>query len=163
MAKQIDRETLVRRHLPGVWRYLRFMGCDREQADDLTQETFLVFLRKPFDYHGSASTSAYLRKTARYILLEARRARPDHNELDAGNMVFAETAGESDGQDYLDALRECEQTLIGKALEAVRLCYRDRRNHEQIAVELDMKPNGVKTLLQRARQHLRDCIERRLR
>ncbi|MEZ5991227.1 MAG: sigma-70 family RNA polymerase sigma factor [Planctomycetota bacterium] len=165
MAEQLDRETLVRRHHLGVWRYLRFMGCDRSQADDLTQETFLVFLRKPFDYLGHESTSAYLRKIARFIFLEARRQTSRGNEtaLDEADRVFAETAGESVGNEYLDALRECEQTLVGKARDAVKLQYGQQRSLEDIAEALDMKPNGVKTLLQRARAHLRDCIERRLR
>ena len=165
MAEQLDRETLVRRHHVGVWRYLRFLGCEREQADDLTQETFLVFLRKPFDYHGHASTSAYLRKIARFIYLEARRRRAttDTATIEEAERVFAETAGESDGADYLDALAECVKTLAGKAGDAVKLQYGEQRSQEEIAELLGMKPNGIKTLLQRARAHLRDCIERRLR
>ena len=165
MAEQFDRETLVRRHHVGVWRYLRFLGCRREQADDLTQATFLVFLRKPFDYHGHTSTSAYLRKIARFIFLEARRrsSSADVPTIEEAEQIFAETAGESDGGEYLDALAECVKTLAGKAGEAVKLQYAEQRTQEEIGELLGMKPNGVKTLLQRARAHLRDCIERRLR
>ena len=168
MATQYDRETLVRDRLRGVWRYLRFLGCDRSLADDLTQETFIVFLRKPFDYQGPEPTSAYLRNIARYVYLESRR-QSGHNhdhlrtDLDTADSVFTEQAGSSDGDLYLEALQECEKTLAGRAQAAVYGFYRDHRTHQQIATEIDMKPNGVKTLLQRARQHLRDCIERRLR
>ena len=34
-------EDLIRRHQSGVWRYLRFLGCPPELADDLTQEAKL--------------------------------------------------------------------------------------------------------------------------
>ena len=158
-----DRETLVRRHHLGVWRYLRFLGADRTLADDLTQETFLVFLRKPFTFQGHEPTAAYLRGIARYTYLEARRQRSSEPAMDAADAVFVECAGESQGDAYFDALQECERTLAGKAREAVQLQYRDQLSLEAIGAALEMKANGVKTLLQRARQHLRDCIERRLR
>ena len=52
-AMMTERQTqladLVRQHQAGVWRYLRFLGCDRPLADDLTQETFLAVLETPFD------------------------------------------------------------------------------------------------------------------
>ncbi|MCZ7604560.1 MAG: sigma-70 family RNA polymerase sigma factor [Planctomycetota bacterium] len=163
MATDPDRETLVRRHHLGVWRYLRFLGADRALADDLTQETFLVFLRKPFNFMGHESTAGYLRGIARYVWLEERRSTVTTAELDAADAAFAQHAGPSEGDDYLDALRECEKTLAGKAREAVQLQYRDRLSLEQIGETLDMKPNGVKTMLQRARQHLRECVERRLK
>ena len=163
MPTDPDRETLVQRHHLGVWRYLRFLGADRTLADDLTQETFLVFLRKPFNYYGHESTAGYLRGIARYVWLEARRQQPPEATMDAADQVFAEYAGASEGNDYLDALRQCEQTLAGKAREAVQLQYRDQLSLDEIGDALEMKANGVKTLLQRARQHLRDCIERRMR
>ena len=76
---------------------------------------------------------------------------------------FADNAGESDGDAYVAALKECIETLAGKAKEAVGLRYRERLGEDEIATCFDMKPNGVKTLLQRARRHLRECIERRVR
>jgi RNA polymerase sigma-70 factor (ECF subfamily) len=70
---EFDPEQVIREHLRGVWRYLRVIGCDPATADDLTQETFLVFLRKPFDYLGSEPTAAYLRQIARLAYLELAR------------------------------------------------------------------------------------------
>lgn len=40
--RQADMAGLVRAHQAGVWRYLRFLGCHPDEADDLTQETFLA-------------------------------------------------------------------------------------------------------------------------
>jgi RNA polymerase sigma-70 factor, ECF subfamily len=161
-AMDSDREMLVRTHLRGVWRYLRFLGCDRAQADDLTQETFMVFLRKPFTFVANEATSGYLRGIARYVYLEAVRQKATP-EIDAAEPAFTECAGPSDGDDYLDALRECEQTLADKTREAVRMHYGQKLTQAQVADKLGMKENGVKTMLQRARQALRECIERRLR
>ena len=156
-----DRELLVRTHLRGVWRYLRFLGCDRAQADDLTQETFMVFLRKPFTFVAIEATSGYLRGIARYVYLEARRQKT--GDFDGLDRVFTDYARQSDGDEYLEALRECEQTLAGHTRQAVRMHYGEALTQLEVADELGMKENGVKTMLQRARRHLRECIERRLK
>ncbi len=41
--------------------------------------------------------------------------------------------------------------------------YRDRAGRDSIATKLSMQPDGVKTLLRRTRQVLRECIERTLK
>jgi RNA polymerase sigma-70 factor (ECF subfamily) len=68
-----DLAELVRLHQAGIWRYLRFLGCDEARADDLTQETFLAVHRRPFHQRGEAATAAYLRTVARHQYLMALR------------------------------------------------------------------------------------------
>jgi len=45
---------------------------------------------------------------------------------------------------------------------ALDLQYRDRASRAEIAAELDLAVEGVKTLMRRARSALRDCVERKL-
>ena len=68
----------------------------------------------------------------------------------------------ADLTDYLDALRECVEQLEGRCRQAIDLHYRDGAGREAIAERLEMKPDGVKTLLRRTRQVLRECVERKL-
>ena len=71
-----DPVELIETHQAGVWRYLRALGCQPAQADDLTQETFLAVLRKPFEYRGREAAAAYLRRVARrQWLMSARKSR----------------------------------------------------------------------------------------
>ncbi|HLQ37550.1 MAG TPA: hypothetical protein VK348_07100, partial [Planctomycetota bacterium] len=62
------------------------------------------------------------------------------------------------------ALRACVERLDGRARRAVELSYGigadDPSSRARVAVELGMKENGVKTLLQRVRQTLRECVQR---
>src|SRR5947209_1257818 len=56
-----DPVRLIETYQAGVWRYLRAMGCEASLADDLTQETFLAILQRPFNDINPAATNAYLR------------------------------------------------------------------------------------------------------
>jgi RNA polymerase sigma-70 factor (ECF subfamily) len=160
---EFDREQVIRDHLRGVWRYLRVIGCDPATADDLTQETFLVFLRKPFDYLGHEPTAAYLRQVARLAYLELARKQAKQTPPADVDEVFEEIGPADNGNAYVDALGHCLDALQPKARECIELRYREKLSREEIATRLGMKETGVKTLLQRAREALRECIERRVR
>jgi DNA-directed RNA polymerase specialized sigma24 family protein len=65
--------------------------------------------------------------------------------------------------DCVDALRDCVEQLESRSRMAVDLQYRVEAGREAIAAALGMKPDGVKTLLRRVRQVLRECVERKLK
>jgi hypothetical protein len=69
----MDLASLVQRHQAAVWRYVRFLGADRSEADDLTQETFLALARSEFVERDERQTAGYLRVVARNQLLALRR------------------------------------------------------------------------------------------
>jgi RNA polymerase sigma-70 factor (ECF subfamily) len=166
-----DLATLVQDHQAGVWRYLRFLGAERTEADDLTQETFLAVSRARFVERDRHQTAGYLRTVARNQLLALRRR--EHREvntveldlakLDAAESVWAAAAGE-DGSlsEYLDALRDCMAELEGRPRTAIDLHYRDHEGRDAIAARLEMQPDGVKSLLRRTRALLRECVERKI-
>lgn len=159
-----ELETLVAAHQRGVWRFLRFIGATPVEADDLTQETFLAVWQKPFEQRDEHATGAYLRTVARHrflMLLRSRRRRPEVQNIENAEQVFAATAGEDGGDDHIDALRECMQQLQGRARSAVDLFYGDGHSRAETARLLEMDEEGVKTLLRRAKQALRECVERK--
>jgi RNA polymerase sigma-70 factor, ECF subfamily len=157
--------NLVRRHQAEIWRYLRFLGCENGQAEDLTQETFLAVLRHPPDDLGAAATRAYLRTAARnQFLTHLRRLeRPQPVDLELAESVWAEAHAGDGGDAYLDALGECLQQLEGRAQTAIHMAYREGSSRAQIAAAMEMSEDGVKTLLRRTREILRECVERRVR
>jgi len=165
-AQPIDLARLVLEHQAGVWRYVRFLGAERAEADDLTQETFLAVARAAFVERDQRQTAGYLRTVARNQLLALRRRQKREVstvELEAADSVWAAVAGSGGNlTGYLDALRDCLAGLEGRSRQAVDLHYRDGAGRETIAEALAMKSDGVKTLLRRTRQALRECIERKL-
>jgi RNA polymerase sigma-70 factor (ECF subfamily) len=164
-SRELEFTAMVREHQTELWRYLRYLGCEGGLADDLVQETFLAVWRKPFDDRGAPATRAYLRTVARNLFLMAvrrARVRPAFRELREADHAWEEHAGDDGGAAYREALRRCLAGVKPRPRQALMLFYRDRRSRTDIADELRMTANGIKTLLRRTREALRDCIRRRL-
>lgn len=156
--------TLIDQHQADVWRYLRYLGAESADADDLTQETFLALSRAKFQQRSHAETASYLRGIARNQLLMFRRFQGrevDTVQLEAAEQVWAETVPETGMNSLLATLAECLKTLDGRAREAIHLCYREDLSRSAMAAALSMKPEGIKTLLRRTRDALRECIRRK--
>jgi RNA polymerase sigma-70 factor, ECF subfamily len=161
-----DPATLIETYQQGVWRYLRVLGCQPAQADDLTQETFLAVLQRPFVNHGPAATVAYLRKVAFHQFVSAQRR--------AGKVVAVENLEDLDrswedwsrdenGEELLEALRDCLLHLTQRARMALELRFRGREARTDIGAALGITEHGAKNLMQRAKKQLRKCIERKIR
>ena len=164
-----DFAQVVRRHQAGIWRYLRFLGAKETEVDDLVQETFLAFLRATqsakFSFQGDAPALAYLRQVARNQLLQRRRKQGrevNTVQLAAAEQVWSEVAAEDGLDEYLLTLRRCQDKLQGRAQKAVQLQYQQGLGRAEVADTLGMSLDGVKTLLRRTRQKLRECVERNL-
>jgi RNA polymerase sigma-70 factor (ECF subfamily) len=155
---------LVQRHQAAVWRYLRYLGCTDAQADDLAQETFLAVLERPFEQRCDAATAAYLRMVARNRFLAVIRKEkngPTAADVELAEEVWSLTAA-AGTDDYLDSLEDCLTELTDRARRAIELRYRDDRSRRDIAAALEMTEDGVKTLLRRTRETLRECVERKV-
>ncbi|MFO1076920.1 MAG: sigma-70 family RNA polymerase sigma factor [Planctomycetota bacterium] len=152
---------IVARHCRGLFRFVRCLGGPRELAEDLVQEAFVVAWRKGKQGLPAPALGAFLRRAARMSWLAQRR---DSARGEAAISDFAlrhwEAEVADDGDVRLDAARRCVQRLEGRAAQAIDLAYRQERSREQIAAELEMTANGVKTLLARTRDWLEQCIRR---
>ena len=154
----------MRAHQAGIWRYLRYLGANESEADDLRQETFIEVMQRPFEQRSDRETSGYLRTIARHQFLRMRKRAGrtiSLDELDVADEVWDRLAGDG-GDAMLDALDECLKHVNGRARQAIDLQYRQELSREAIAKKLELKPDGVKTLLRRTRATLRECVERRI-
>lgn len=162
----LDVEALIVAHQAGVWRYLRYLGCDRAQADDITQETFLQVLRHGFEQRGERETAAYLRTVARNcFLMNVRKTRHVQTleDLDLADKAWEQGHGDEEaGEARLRALRQCLELVQGRARQALEMQYMQRRTGEDIAQALGMSHENVRVTLHRAKAALRKCIEGRL-
>jgi len=163
-AHDAANEALVRRHVRGVWRFLRLLGCSPDEADDLTQEVFLVALRKGTGDRDAREVAAFLRNTARHLFLRSRRLRGRRAEQQArlAEQLFGQACGEDGGDRRVEALRGCVEQLAERSRALVRMFYGEERSRAEVAAVLGIKETGVKTALQRVRQSLRECLQKAL-
>jgi RNA polymerase sigma-70 factor (ECF subfamily) len=168
MLMAIDREQeltrLIRMHQRGVWRYLRYLGAENSEADDLTQETFLTVWRNPFDDYDDRATAAYLRQVAKnkfLMLVRARRRKPEVADLAVAENEFAAFARDDGGDAHIEALADCIKGLRGKAKQVVEYYHLQGNSRAATATLMQMTEEGVKSLLKRVKDSLRECVERK--
>ena len=161
----LEFEELIARHQAGVWRYLRALGCDCALADDLTQETFLAVLRRPFEQISFAATSGYLRRVAYHLLISYRRRNQRMIVTEQAEQLESDWmrwAGFDGGELAMELLTDCFARLTERAMLALRLRFRDNASRQEIAVQLGISEHGAKNLMQRAKSQLKECVESRL-
>lgn len=161
-----DVARIVREHQRDVWRFLMALGCQAAEAEDLTQETFVAVFRGGFEYRGPHETAGYLRKVAKHRFISSVRKRkraPVVRNLDDVDAEWARFDSNCDGDERIELIRRCLETLGDRARRGLTLRYRDDLSRTDIAARLQMKEAGVRTLLERARAALRECVERKLK
>ncbi|MCA8973896.1 MAG: sigma-70 family RNA polymerase sigma factor [Planctomycetes bacterium] len=158
-----DLAALVVRHQGMIWRYLRLLGADAHEADDLMQETFLRVARMLRGGEEPAAPAAFLRGVARNLLIGVRRR--DHRRpltsqwFDAvEQFAAAEPLAFEDGR--VEVLRQCVQRLRGRVRQAVEWHHLEGVPRDEVAARLGIGPHGLKSLLGRARDALRECVNR---
>ncbi len=165
MPRSQDVAALVDAHHRTVWRYLRYLGCEPAVADDLTQETFLRVLERPFEERSRNETAAYLRTVARHLFLDqVRRSKLIRTveDIDQADAAW-ERAGADDSDARQRALEECLEALEGKARRVLTLQFRERRSGAQIAKALRISAANVRVIAHRARAALKACIAGKMR
>ncbi|MDA7977917.1 MAG: sigma-70 family RNA polymerase sigma factor [Pirellulales bacterium] len=165
-SPSVNMGELIEKHQVVLWRYLRVLGCEPSLADDLTQETFLAVLTKPFEDYGDQSTLKYLRTVARNLLISRHRRESRcklQAQIDHVDLIWDRWTGDDKDDLPLVALRECFNKLREKAQTALNLRFRERKTRKEIAEAVNMSEHGAKNLMQRAKRALRDCVERRIK
>ncbi|MEQ1632686.1 MAG: sigma factor-like helix-turn-helix DNA-binding protein [Planctomycetota bacterium] len=156
-----DPASFVRRHQVSVFRFLRAAGCPAHAAEEVAQDALLLALERRI---ADDQAPGFLRQAAKFLWLRRMRdeGRAQARLLDAADRLWQRDCADDDGDGLIAALRTCVEALPERSRLAIERVYRDGIGREQLAVELEIGEHGARTLLQRVRAHLRDCIERRL-
>jgi len=168
---EAELEQLIHAHQAEIFRYLRYLGATDAAAEDLVQETFLgayQAARRP-DAADERACAAWLRAIARnQFLKHCRRMRRDPvktspQTLERAEAIWSQTfLRDGDGFDYVEALRRCLETIVDKERQVVDWFYAEELSRAETAQRAAMSEDGVKSLLQRVRSKLGNCIKRRL-
>ncbi len=164
-------QSLLKLHREDIYRFVRFLGAQPADADDLVQETFLAAFssRKQPKTSDPAEWGRWLRGIARNMFLRLLR-NSKHSYPSADISQFSsdeefwnnEFSGDSEAARHLKALEQCLESLTDRNREAVEMRYRNNSTREEIAEKTGLSMDGVKSMLRKIRSTLGECIQRHL-
>jgi RNA polymerase sigma-70 factor (ECF subfamily) len=150
--------------------FLRAAGCDEALADDVWQESMIVAWKKLDEFDRNLAFGPWLRGIAAKLLLNARRKSGrlhlvgDESELnylserlDRVHSLSGDTLDEK-----LEALRDCITELPDSDRECIELRFRDDLMPAAICQRIGLTLDTVKKRLQRAKQRLQICMEKKI-
>ncbi len=149
-------EQIVRNHQGRVFHFLLQMTRQREDAEDLTQQTFIKA-------HRHLDRVDVGRPITNWLLTIARRTALNHfrsaKKWESLPPDFAATgpspADRAEGRDHADQLWDrARRTLSQREFEALWLRFAEEKSVEETADIMGLTRIHVKVLVHRARQHL---------
>jgi RNA polymerase sigma-70 factor (ECF subfamily) len=173
-AKAFD--VLVTRYSGDVYALLMRITADAEEADDLTQDTFLSALKAIKKFRGEADLKTWLFRIAinesrNRFRWWKRRFREKTVSIDApqgdGETPLSETFSSNAKNPEENVLQRERENTLRKALlalpdifrEAVVLCDIEGLSYEEIASVLEINLGTVKSRIARGREELRKKLQ----
>jgi RNA polymerase sigma-70 factor (ECF subfamily) len=162
---------LVKRHQRFVFTLAMRFAKNREDAEEIAQDCFIKAYRSLASFHGQSKFSTWLYSivytTAMTFL---RKKRIDTDSIDDEN-TFIQVENQSSVYDVNDAENKSRSYYLNQAIEQllpddatiITLFYKGEQSLEEIAQTLNMEANTVKVKLFRARQRLKEKLERNLK
>jgi RNA polymerase sigma-70 factor (ECF subfamily) len=146
----------------GVWAYLARVTGDRQQADDLLQETFYRFLRAAATHDSETHRRNSLYRIATNLARDARRrslvrAPFSVSCSDIERVPSSDHGGtaerRADFKRAMSHLKPRERAMLW-------LAYAEGASHREIADVLGLRPASLKPMLFRARRRLAALLGR---
>ena len=159
--------TLYERHQGPTFRFVLHMTGSSTIAEDITQEVFMVLIRKTNAYNPSkGSLAGYLFGVARNLARRAMRNEytdgfvEDGEEVELAQALDAGVDEILSNAESLDLLRKALLGLPELYREAVVLCDLEEMSYEQASRVMDCSPGTVASRLHGAHDLLRTKLSR---
>jgi RNA polymerase sigma-70 factor (ECF subfamily) len=167
-----DRQAfaaLARDHHRSLLIYARALARNEATAADLVQDAFIAAWRNLGRFDVTRDFGAWLRgiirnKWREHLRRHAREVDVDEATLEAWESRFShwDTMRSTGDADLLDTLDDCLKHLPDSMSEVVSRYYYREEPGERIATALGIDIATFRKRLQRARQALRACLDRKL-
>jgi RNA polymerase sigma factor (sigma-70 family) len=160
MSARPDLESLVDRYYSSLYQFAFSLSRNEDEACDLTQQTFLVWVNKGHQLRDSSKVKTWLFTTLYREFLEKKRRqlRFPHYELsqvkdDLPNIQPA-TANRLDAAAVLEALAKLEETFQAP----LALFYLEDCSYKEIAEILQVPLGTVKSRISRGIAQLQAAL-----
>lgn len=154
-------DPLVRHYAPRIRAYVQRMVRDREEAEDLTQETFLKAYRALPRFDAERAFKPWIFAIATNTALNAIRSRKRRGEqLELDPVRHAPLTDEaSNSGDRAERLERAMADLAPRAAQLITLHYHEGLSLREAGAILGMSEGAAKAALCRARQALRERMK----
>jgi RNA polymerase sigma-70 factor (ECF subfamily) len=170
-GNQAAYTDLVKRHQRFVFTLAMRFAKGREDAEEIAQDTFVKAYRSLASFQGTSKFSTWLYSivyTTSMTFLRKKRVATD--SIDDEN-TYIQIESQQFGYDVNNAENKSRSFYLTQAIEQllpddaaiITLFYKGEQSLEEIAQTLGMEANTVKVKLFRARQRLKDKLERNLK
>jgi RNA polymerase sigma factor (sigma-70 family) len=162
---------LVKRHQRFVFTLAMRFAKGREDAEEIAQDCFIKAYRSLASFQGQSKFSTWLYSivytTAMTFL---RKKRVDTDSIDDEN-TYIQIENQVSGYDVNNAENKSRSFYLNQAIEQllpddaaiITMFYKGEQSLEEIAKAMGMEANTVKVKLFRARQRLKEKLERNLK
>jgi RNA polymerase sigma-70 factor (ECF subfamily) len=158
--------ALLTANQSSLYAYIVSLLPNRQQADDILQETNIVLWRKAEEFQEGTSFLAWSCQVAYFNVLSFRRrmSRDKHTFGDDLFDYLAERQCEriDDVEDRQKALRRCLGKLPPKQRELIEARYQPGASVRRMADERSTTEGALSQSLYRIRSSLLECIKRNL-
>jgi RNA polymerase sigma-70 factor (ECF subfamily) len=163
-------EQLAMPHFERLYNFACWLTHDRQEAEDLVQETYAKALKGFASFQPGTNFRAWIYKILRNAFLTSRTG------LKAATTVPLDLEGE---EEILPAIKETPESilvqrsdrqLVQQSLEQLPVAYREilllceveEMSYQEISATLAIPMGTVMSRLTRARKTLRDCLRPQL-
>lgn len=156
---------LIARYQNQIFGFICAMVRNRDDAQDVYQQTLLVLWKKFESFEAGTNFTAWAFRIAEREIWAFRRRRPPEGSLgqEALSLVAEALREAAEGdlfQRRQDALPNCLAKLPADDRSLIEQVYNRRRRVNDIAQDLGRLPQSITNSLRRIRRALFDCIER---
>ncbi len=167
---------LVQKHTSELVAYASSRVKDREEADDLVQDTFVAAFKGLENYKGDSSHRTWLFSILRNKITDYYRKfyRGKDQEVSSDSYFdkngswlpdkAPSSLGEEehllDNPEFNTTLLNCREHLPEKQFAVLQMKYYDQLNSDSICKELEISSTYYWQLIHRAKLQLRDCLQK---
>jgi|SRR6185503_493030 len=170
-GNQAAYADLVKRHQRFVFTLALRYAKVREDAEEIAQDSFIKAYRSLASFQGQSKFSTWLYSvvyTTAMTFLRKKRIATDsiddeHNFVQIENQVSAYDVNTAESKSRSFYLQQAIGQLLPDDAAIITLFYKGEQSLEEIAQAMGMETNTVKVKLFRARQRLKEKLERNLK
>jgi RNA polymerase sigma-70 factor (ECF subfamily) len=162
---------LVKRHQRFVFTLAMRFAKGREDAEEIAQDCFIKAYRSLASFQGQAKFSTWLYSivyTTAMTFLRKKRVGTDsiddeNTYIQVENQISAYDVNSAENRSRSFYLNQAIEQLLPDDAAIITMFYKGEQSLEEIGRALGMEANTVKVKLFRARQRLKERLERNLK